>query len=92
MKTLKPTLLFLLHTVSFLEFIDTTTGINQLLLARKERMAIAANIYFQNVAFFRRTRLERRTASADYRYFVIFRMDISFHFFHLTIRFVCLQF
>ena len=87
MKTLKPTLLFLLHTVSFFEFIDTTTGINQLLLARKERMAIAANIYFKNVAFFGRARFESSSTSASYGYFVIFGMDISFHYFHLAVRF-----
>lgn len=47
-----------LHSVSFLELIDTSTGINQFLFASKERMAIAANIHFQNVAVFRRSRFE----------------------------------
>ena len=48
-------------------------------------MAVAADIHFHNVAFFRRTRLERSTAGADYSYFVIFGMYISFHVFHLVV-------
>ena len=77
-----------LHTVSFLELIDTSTGINQLLLARKERMAVAADIHFQYVAFFRRTRFEGSAARASNRYFVIFGVYISFHYFHLAVRFL----
>ena len=79
-----------LKTISLFELIDTSTGINQLLLAREERMAIAANIYFENVAFFRRARLESSSTSASYSYFVIFGMDISFHYFHLAVRFFSL--
>lgn len=74
-----------LHSVSFLELIDTSTGIHQLLFAREERMAIAANIHFQNVPVFRRSRLERGSASTDYCYFVIFGMYISFHSYHLAV-------
>lgn len=81
-----PRVLSTLHTVSFLEFIDTTTGINQLLLTREEGMAVAANINLHNVAVFRRARLERRTASAYNRYFVVFGMDISLHIIHLTTK------
>ena len=76
-----------LKTISLFELIDTSTGINQLLLAREERMAVAANIYFENVAFFRRARFESSSTSASYGYFVIFGMDISFHYFHLAVRF-----
>ena len=79
-----------LKTISLFELIDTPTGINQLLLAREERMAIAANIYFQHFAIFRRARLKRSTTSAVNGYFVIFRMDISFHYVHLAVSFfVC---
>ena len=76
-----------LKTISLFELIDTSTGINQLLLAREERMAIAANIHFHYVAFFRRTRFESSSTSASYSYFVIFGMYISFHYFHLAVRF-----
>ena len=76
-----------LKTISLFELIDTTTGINQLLLAREERMAIAANIHLQNFTIFRRASLERSSTSASYSYFVIFGMDISFHYFHLAVRF-----
>ncbi len=81
-----------LKTISLFELIDTSTGINQLLLAREERMAIAANIYLQNVAFFRRTRLKRSSTSASYSYFVIFGMNIRFHYFHLAVCFFFLCF
>ena len=83
---LKPKV-YLLKTISLFELIDTSTGINQLLLAREERMAIAANIYFHNVAVFRRTGLKSSSTSASYSYFVIFGMDISFHYFHLAVSF-----
>ena len=76
-----------LKTISLFELIDTSTGINQLLLAREERMAIAANIYFENFTIFRRAGLESSSTSASYGYFVIFRMDISFHYIHLAVRF-----
>ncbi len=48
-------------------------------------MAIAANIYLQNVAFFRRARLEASAACASNGYFVIFGMYFSFHFSHLAV-------
>ena len=79
-----------LKTISLFELVDTSTGINQLLLAREERMAIAANIYFQHFAFFRRAGFESSSTSASNGYFVIFRMDISFHYIHLAVSFfVC---
>ena len=83
-----PRVLSTLHTVSFLEFIDTTTGINQLLLTREEGMAVAANINLHNVAVFRRASLERSSTSASYSYFVIFGMNISLHYFHLAVIFL----
>ena len=76
-----------LKTISLFELVDTSTGINQLLLAREERMAIAANIYFENFTIFRRASFESSSTSASYGYFVIFRMDISFHYIHLAVRF-----
>ena len=82
--TLKPVSFLFLHAVSFLEFIDTSAGINQFLLARKERVATAANIHFQNVSLFGGTRFKGGTAGADNRYFVIFRVYIGFHVFHLA--------
>lgn len=82
--TLKPISFLSLHTVSFFEFIDTSTGINQFLLAGKERVATAADIHFQHVAFFGRPCFECGTASADNCNFMIFRMYIRFHVFHLA--------
>ena len=72
---------FSLHTVSLLEFIDTSTGINLLLLARKEGVAIAANIHFQHFTIFRRTGFESSTTCASHSYFVIFGMYFSLHIF-----------
>lgn len=74
-----------LKTISLFELIDTSTGINQLLLAREERMAIAANIYLHNVAVFRRAGFESSSTSASYSYFVIFGMNICFHCIYLAI-------
>ena len=81
-----------LKTISLFELIDTSTGINQLLLAREERMAIAANIHFHYVAFFRRARFESSSTCASYSYFVIFGMYISFHYFHLAVLFSLMLF
>ena len=76
-----------LKTISLFELIDTSTGINQLLLASEERMAVAANIYFENFTIFRRAGFESSSTSASHSYFVIFGMYISFHYFHLAVRF-----
>ena len=80
-------LVYQLKTISLFELIDTSTGINQLLLASEERMAVAANIYFENFTIFRRAGLESSSTSASHSYFVIFGMYISFHYFHLAVRF-----
>ena len=77
--TLKP-LASLLKTVSFLELVYASAGIYQLLLAREERVAVAANIHFHSFAVFRRTRLERCATSTRNGYFVIIRMDVRFHY------------
>ena len=76
-----------LFAVTTIEFVDTSAGVNQFLFTREEGMAVAANIYLQNVAFFRRTSFERSSTSASYSYFVIFGMNISFHYFHLAVSF-----
>ena len=78
---LKPRRFVFLHTVSLLELIDTTARINQLLFAREEGVAVAANIHFHRFTIFRRARFESSAASAGNRYFVIVGMDISFHIF-----------
>ena len=80
-----------LKTISLFELIDTSTGINQLLLASEERMAVAANIYFENFTIFRRAGLESSSTSASHSYFVIFGMYISFHSFHLAVRFLLIS-
>ena len=80
-------MVYQLKTISLFELIDTSTGINQLLLAREEGMTVAANIYFQGFALFRRAGFEGSSTSASYGYFVIFGMYISFHYFHLAVRF-----
>ena len=80
-----------LHSVSFLELIDTSAGIHQLLLAREERMAVAANIHLHDVPVFRGSRLERSAAGTNYRYFVIFGMYIGFHFYHLAVCVLSIQ-
>lgn len=74
-----------LDSVSFLELIDTTTGVYKLLLAGEERMTLAANIDFHNVAVFGRTGLKGLAASTYYCNFMVLGMDISLHFFYLTI-------
>lgn len=75
----------MLNSVSFLEFIDAPAGINKLLSAREEGMAFAADINFQYVNVFRRTRLERFATSANNGYFMILRMNVRFHCTHLTV-------
>ena len=80
-----------LKTISLFELIDTSTGINQLLLASEERMAVAANIYFENFTIFRRAGLESSSTSASHSYFVIFGMYISLHNFTSLFFFVMLH-
>ena len=71
-------------SVSFLELIHTPAGINQLLPAREEGVALAADIHFQRIDVLGRTRLERFAACADDRYLVILGMNVLLHFSHLA--------
>ncbi len=73
-----------LNSVSFFELIDTSACIHKFLSACEEGVAFTANINFQHVGILRRTRRESRSASANDLHFVIFRMNVSFHIFHLT--------
>ena len=75
----------MLNSVSFLEFIDASAGIHELLSSREERMTFTADIHFQNVDVFRRARLERFATSANDGNFVIIRMNFVFHATHLAV-------
>ncbi len=68
-----------LDTVSFLELIYTSAGIDQFLPTRKERMALAANIHFHDFGVLRRTQFKGFAAGAYDRHFVVFGMNIRFH-------------
>ena len=69
----------MLNSVSFLEFIDTSAGIHELLSSRKEGMALAADIHFQNLDVLRRARFESFPASAHHGNLVIVGMNFGFH-------------
>lgn len=64
--------------VTLVEAIDASCGIDELLFARKERMASRTNFDVQ-VTFARRARFERLAARAGDVYFVIFGMNSWFH-------------
>ena len=70
-----------LSAVTFVEAIDAACGINQLLLAGKERVAGRTDFDVQ-IAFFGRAGFERLTARAANSYFVIFGMNSWFHVSH----------
>ena len=72
----------LLEIETLVESFNTSARINQLLLAREERMAFGANIDAQ--FFLRGTRGERVTATAGYLCFEVFRMNTLFHKLHLA--------
>ena len=74
-----------LKTESFLEFINASACIDKFLLAGEERMAFTANIDFDNVDVLGRSRLESFSASALDGDNFIFRMNIRFHIFHLSV-------
>ena len=65
--------------VSFLELIDASAGIDELLASRKEGMAFAANIHLHHVHVLRGARLERLAAGADDRHLMIFGMNVRLH-------------
>src|SRR5437588_13044306 len=68
-----------LLTITPIETIHASRGVNQLLLARKKRMASRADLNVQ-ITFARRARLKSLAASAGHRDFLIFRMNSRFHF------------
>lgn len=68
-----------LNTVSLLELIDAAAGIYQLLSAREERVAFAANINLQSFRILGRSGLKRCAASADNRYLMILGMNARLH-------------
>ena len=62
-----------------IELVDTSAGFNLLLLAGVERVALGANVEFQNVAFLGRAGYEGSSASAHGGDFMIIGMYIFFH-------------
>ena len=74
----------LFHVETLLETVNTSAGINQLLLAGKERMALGADF---NLQFgLDRPRLKRLTAYATDDGLAIFGMDLFFHAFSPLLR------
>jgi hypothetical protein len=67
-----------LARVFLAEFIDPTTRVDDLLLARVERMAVRADFDLQVVAQ-RRTRDERVPAGAGHSRVFVLGMDSGFH-------------
>src|SRR5712664_2112502 len=61
------------------EALDTAGGVNELLLASEERMAIRADFDIQLVALDRRTSREIVAAGAVHCYGVIVGVDTGFH-------------
>ena len=74
----------LLHTVSFLETIDTTARIYELLLAREERMALGANI--NSHLFFYGAGCEGVAAGTGHNALAVCRMYFFFHVFSPPIK------
>lgn len=66
-----------LDTVFLLELVHTTAGIDKLLFAGEERMAVGANLNAEVLS--NRAALESVAACASYRCFVIVGMDPLFH-------------
>src|SRR6266849_9348904 len=69
-----------LLAIAPVESIHAAGGIDQLLLACKERMAGRTDFHVQ-LAFTRRTRLKSLAAGASHRDFMVLRMNSGFHFF-----------
>jgi hypothetical protein len=70
-----------LDTVFLFEFVDATTGIQELLLPGKERVTYGADLDAQ--VRFNRTGLKAVAASASYVGDVVLRMNVLFHLVHL---------
>src|SRR5436305_6975057 len=79
---------FRLLAVALVEAVNATGGVNQLLLAREERVALRAD-FDVYVALLRRARLERVAAGAVNRDVVVVRMNSLLHFCFLTIGVRC---
>ena len=73
--------LFVLHAETLLEAIDATAGVNQLLLAREERMAFGAD--FNADVLFGRTGFNHFAASTRNSGLLVVGMDIVSHECHL---------
>ena len=71
----------LLQAETLVETIDTSTGVNQLLLAGIERVALGAD--FNTNLLLSGTGLENVTTSATNRGLFVLRMDTLLHFVHL---------
>jgi hypothetical protein len=71
--------LFLYFLVLLQEFINAAGRVQQLLLARKKRMAGTANFNLEGITGLGRTGLERVAACASYCYQMISGMKILFH-------------
>ena len=79
----KPSLILdILDAVTLLETIDTTAGVNQLLLAGIERVALGAD--FNAQLLLGRARHEGVAANAGNVHLLILRMDAFLHDFHLS--------
>ena len=70
-----------LHAVALLEAVHASAGVNQLLLAGVERMALRADIDAQ--LLLHGTGLEGLAADAADDRLAVIRMDLLFHGFHL---------
>ncbi len=71
--------------VAFLESVNTTAGVDKLLLARKERMAVGANIHAK--VFLGGGSLNNFAACATDRRLLILGMNTLFHSCHLFIKY-----
>ena len=72
-------MLLALLAVALLEASNAATGVENLLLAGVERMALRAHIHRHMVALGGRTRLERVTARTRDGHLVIIRMNTLLH-------------
>lgn len=73
---------FLLQTVFSVETVDTSTGVNKLLLAGVERVTLGAN--FNLDVLFCRTSLNNCTTRASDSSLFVLGMDTFLHEFHLS--------
>jgi hypothetical protein len=64
--------------VPLIKSVNASRSVNELLLARKEWMALGADLDMQ-IMTKGRTRLERVPAGTRDAYFFVFRMDFLFH-------------